>query len=974
MHRCVRALLAAAAATLSATTVLAGLATPAQAMNYDSADLTTWTYLDKARPSTPNPNPSGDYLIGTSRDADGVQHTGRAFFTYDLTPLKGQVLHRVTFYTSERTVNSCARTAPIQVWRTRPVTATTTWQRPPRELELLAERAHGKGVICPGAYLDVDMLPQVQAALARGEKSLTVEVRLAAGAEADAELGRTMRQAGLSWAANHAPKVSGLKLKYPDAGCGTPARHPSAGTWMQADATVTDADPLDYARRWFAYWPVDHPDQRRETTSPSFDLSGFDEGTVVAWSAQGRDYDDAGPWGRTCYFTVDRTAPTTRPLVSSRQYPTDDHPGTGGPGVPGTFVFDAGGDLEVTGFDWSALDGGLVQHVVANHPGGRGKVSITPRMRGTGRLEVAAVDAAGNRGPWVRYEYEVRNTAPSATIDVRGVGLTSHITLHSAAAEATGFGYAVDGGPEKRVPAVNGTGEDDLVFDSTGVKTVVTRTYAGRKMIGSDTQSISVSDAPAISSEQFGWMHSPVAGRPGSFTFAPRTTGVVAYLYDLERDFGGPGEQQRVDAAADGAAVLNWTPEQGGHYRIRVSSVDAGGNRSQLAEESFRVIDTHPNVYANTWGAHVGDPISVSVSSELPDVTGMVYRFDGGPQTTVDGAYVSVDVVPTHAGDSVFTAWARLSDGTLSPPTEYTLHLDSAPQLTVRGPFGDERLVHNRPASFTFTSALAGATAFRYSFDNPYDDRDAEERTVAAGADGTATITLDVPEDWNYSIEARVVSVAADGAASDPRSVSLSADSPRVEVENPWPADWAEPAGGLGVPGQFGFYAYTLGDVTARYLWRVDDGPLHEAPVEADAWMTSVAYTPDRTGAHTLYVQREFTDGSVSPAVAVPFTVGTRPLITSDRYPADTEAGAPGTAGTFRFSGGTAGVVSYDYAFVPDGGAPVLAGTVDAADDGSAQVTFTPSAAGAYTALVTGRTADGTRTTQAGHRFTVSHS
>jgi hypothetical protein len=51
MHRTVRALVSAAAAALSATTVLVGLTTsPAQAMNYDSAPLIAWAYTDRANP------------------------------------------------------------------------------------------------------------------------------------------------------------------------------------------------------------------------------------------------------------------------------------------------------------------------------------------------------------------------------------------------------------------------------------------------------------------------------------------------------------------------------------------------------------------------------------------------------------------------------------------------------------------------------------------------------------------------------------------------------------------------------------------------------------------------------------------------------------------------------------------------------------------------------------------------------------
>jgi hypothetical protein len=968
MHRTVRALLSAAAAALSATTVLVGLtAGPAHAMNYDSLPLSAWAYTDKVQPSTPEPDPSGDYLIGSSKDPSGLKHTGRAYFTYDLTPLKGQILHRVTFYTYEETVNDCSQVAPIEVWRTKPVTSTTTWQHAPEELELLDERSYGNGIICPGAYLGIDMIPSIQAAFARGDKTITVEVRIKAGSEADAKVGRTMSPGRMSYAANHAPTVKALKLKYPDAGCGTRDKHPSAGTWMQVQATVADADPNDHARITYAYWPVDNPDQRKETESPGLGASGLADGTVVAWTAQGRDYDDAGPWGRTCYFTVDTTAPATKPIVSSKKYPSEDYPGTGGPGVPGTFVLDAAGDPEIVGFDWSPMDGSLGQQVIANHPGGKARVTITPRTWGRGRLQVAAMDAAGNRGPWVEYRYQVRNTAPFAEIEVNGVGLTSHITLTSRAAEVTEFGYAVDGGPETRVPAVAGKGEGDLVFDSVGTKTVVERAYAGKKMIGSQTEQISVTDAPKITSAEFDWTKSPIAGSPGSFTFTPRTTHVASYRYAF-----GDGDQQTVVAGQDGSAVLAWTPQQGGYYTLTVTSVDKDGNQSQPAQESFSVIDTHPRVYANADGSHVGDPVSVNAWSDLPTAVAIVYSFDGGPNQTYPEPYAYFDVVPAHAGDSTLTVWAKLADGTLSPPTTTVVHISSGPQITSKGPFSEDA-VELRPVTFTFTAAQTGATTFRYTVGSRYDGEEHPQQLVPVGADGTATISYDVPAGWG-DVTATVVSLTADGTVSDENTLSATVRNPRVAVTNPWPADgWGDALGGVGVPGQFGFAGYDLNDVTTAFLWHVNDGPVQEFTYDAWAWETLVSYTPDRVGDNTLFVQRKFTDGSLSPLTTVAFKVGTRPLITSDTYQADKPGGGAGKEGIFQFSSGMPGVTSYDYRFVVENtGDEAATGSIDAGPDGSAQVTFTPGAAGYHTVLVTGHAADGTTTTQADYRFEVA--
>jgi hypothetical protein len=859
MHRTVRALLSAAAAALSATTVLVGLAAgPAQANNYGSLPLTAWAYTDKARPSTPDPNPSGDFRIGGSEGS-----TGRAYFTYDLTSLKGQVLHRVTFYSIERTVDDCSQVAPIQVWRTKPVTSTTTWQHPPKELELLKEVSYGKGVICPGAYLGVDMIPAIQAAFARGEKTITLEVRIAAGAEAEGKAGRTMRPAAMGYDTNHAPTVSALKLGYPDAGCGTPEKHPTAGTAMHVQATAKDADADDHPYITYAYWPVDRPDLRK-VSGPSFDLSGFTDGTVVAWSAQADDYTDLGPWSRTCYFTVDKTAPTTTPVVASRTYPAGNaYPGTGGPGVTGSFVFDAAGDTEITGFDWNSRDGGLGERAIANHPGGRAKVTVTPRRWGPASMEVAAVDAAGNRGPWVEYEYMVRNTAPFAVIEMNGVGLTSHITLRSPAAETTEFGYAIDGGPEIRVPVVDGKGVGDLMFTSVGTKTFVERTYAGKKVIGTGTEQVTVTDAPKVASAEFDFPGRPAVGTRGSFTFTPRAANVVAYRYDF-----GDGDIRQVDARPDGSAAVDWSPEKGGSYAFTVSSVDVRGDVSQPATKSIFVLDDHPTVSANDWYAHVGEPISVNVWSELPDAVGIVYRFDGGPQQMVTGAYAHFSVVPTHSGDNPVTVWAKRADGTLSPSTTYVIHITSAPAVSSRGPFTDAAVM-GRPVSLTFSSAQEGATTFRYTVGSLVDSADHPELTVPVGPDGTATVSYEVPEGQG-DVAVTVASLTGAGEVSDTNTTSVPVSNPTFDVTS-------SPFDGVGVTGQFTFTAYDLSDVTTKFLWRVDDGPVQETAYDPWAWETIASYTSERAGMNTLTVQREFTDGSLSPLQTVAFEVGTQP-------------------------------------------------------------------------------------------------
>nr|BFE67149.1 hypothetical protein GCM10020092_004500 [Actinoplanes digitatis] len=258
-----------------------------------------------------------------------------------------------------------------------------------------------------------------------------------------------------------------------------------------------------------------------------------------------------------------------------------------------------------------------------------------------------------------------------------------------------------------------------------------------------------------------------------------------SYRYDF-----GDGDQKEINAGPDGSAVLAWTPEVGGYYTITVYSVDRWGHQSQPTQESFSVIDTHPGVYVHAYDPQVGDPVAVSAWSDLPNAVAIVYSFDGGPEQTLDGRSVDFEVVPTRAGDNAIKVWARLDDGTLTPPTTSVVHVNSAPRITSQGPFGEDAVM-GRPVTITLTAAQDGATTFRYSIGNSYDGEEDPVRTVPVGADGTATISFDVPEGWGGvwgDVLVIATSLTADGTESDTKSVSLNLRNPRVEVNNPWPA------------------------------------------------------------------------------------------------------------------------------------------------------------------------------------------
>ncbi|MFC7482273.1 hypothetical protein ACFQX7_22760 [Luedemannella flava] len=422
---------------------------------------------------------------------------------------------------------------------------------------------------------------------------------------------------------------------------------------------------------------------------------------------------------------------------------------------------------------------------------------------------MVSIDAAGNRSAETRYDFWVRYTAPYAEVDVAGVGLPSKITLTASTDKVTGYGYQVTGAAEVRVPAVDGVGTGQITFPTTGTFEVTVRTYNGTKMIGSDVVNVYVTDAPGVHSDEFSFEHEDaVAGATGSFRFTPRTTGVVAYVYDFNDGTG----QQRVDAAADGSATLPWTATAGWFY-LTVQSERADGTLSETADYQFNVVDPVPTAYADifSWPRRdgVGLPLQIGFNSWLPDVTGFAYRFDGGAEHTV-GLGEAATVTPTHAGETTIVVQALRADGTRSPQGTHTFNVWSGP-LVSWTPEGKGTL--GEPVTFTFRPALSGVAEYRYSLDGE------DEQTVAAGADGTATVTL-TPNRPGLST-LNVTSVGADGATSDTRQQYFEVRDTRVHVSSFY---GHTPQGGIGASADFMFYSDLHPDVVS-YRYRVDDAP-----------------------------------------------------------------------------------------------------------------------------------------------------
>jgi hypothetical protein len=945
-----------AAIPLTVVAVTAAVLTtgsPASAAGSSDVPLTSWAYLDSQNPHAKVVDAAVAPPVGTSYDDAHRTHTYRSYFTYDLTKIEGTVVHNSYLSTTEKTVADCSAPATIEVWRTRPVKGNTTWLRPPAELEKLVSANRGAGSLYCPSYLGFDMMATLNAALGRHEKSVTLEFRVTAAEEADPRTGRTFEKPALSATVNHPPTVTNLHLAYPDRPCGTVAKPSPAARTTSFAATASDADEGDHPTLLYAIWPVDHPDQRREFHDYyGTDLSQYADGAILAWQAQASDYYDPGPWSATCYLVMDKTGPANPPKVSSRTYPEGDTPG-GGTGIEGTFRFDGAGDRDVVAFAWRDSMGYSGQ-IPARHPGGKAILKYTPKLRFESDLSVASVDAAGNRGPEKAYRFRVAETAPYADVTVNGVGLPSTITFVASKPETTAFGYQLKDGAEVRLPAVDGKATGHVTFTATGGVEVAVRSYAKNKLIGQDTLQVWVTDAPGVESAEFTLDTDQVAGKTGSFRFTPHNSDVVAYEYNLD------DEWKTIPAADDDTAVLPWTATPGWHS-MTVRSVKSDGTKSMDADYQFNVIDTRPTAYANElndWPRRdgVGVPLSIELESRLPNLTGFAYRFDGAPEQSVSNEgnpYAFITVTPKHAGDNSVVLQALLSDGTRSPATTYTFGIWSGPVVTYT-PEGSGTV--GRPTTFTFHPGLPGVASYRYSMNG------ADEETIAAGADGTATVTY-TPGSWGYN-EVRVTSVGSDGTESDLRMAPFDVRDNKVDVYSTY--DWSRR--GIGWTGYFYFSTQLFGEVT-EYHYRVNDGPEQVLPASTDGTSTGVAVPFDRNGTNTLHVQSLTAGGELSPVTDYDFTVGNAPYVVSAQYPDSTWSGGAGVPGTFEFSGGTAGIVSFAWQ-IDDGPST----DVPADSNGKASITYTPpNNFESHTLYVTGHKADGTDTDATRYYIYVSN-
>jgi len=683
-------LLAGAVGLALTSTVM--LAVPAAASTQTAFYPTTWAYTDSAAPASTFVAPSGDAPIGARTNTDGSVHTTRAYFTYNLSAVAGNLVNQAMVYTSETTVADCAKPEDTQVWLTDTATAPTWNQSPAEQAQLLGPRGNAP---CASKNVAWEATDAIKAAAAAGRSSVTLEMRLPAADEADPAFARTFAPSiMLSIDYNRvplAPTNLGVYVSGNSAtACGATPLLLGGNFTYGLTATATDPDTTDTVHTEFDWWPVDHPDQVTSRQSPrtssgqvgvSIDRSELVDGVTYAWKARSSDAQATGPWSGVCQFVTDQTNPNA-PTVSSADYPADSHI-HGGSGLPGTFTFNANGSSDVVGFRYGLND--PTAYVAADH--GSASIVITPDNVGPFTLTVQSVDAAGNYSQSTRYSYLVGDNEPKLSCTpaeaYRNTARTCIVTPHDST--DTGYTYQLDNGSAVDLPAgPDGTATFSVTPADSDVKVNVRAKLSNGNLTGPRSAYLYVDPgAPIITTSA----DEVVGGQPLQATFKATLPGSTTFTYTWKVWDGG--EPITVPVGPDGTATVSLPTDTLGYEGLDVYSTAADGHQSATAETTVLVDNGPPTVTStdypqNQWGGGVGIAGKFTFASAASNVVSYTYWFNNDDPVTVpagpDGtATVSITPTQNDGQSQLVLVAANLADGSQTDLTRYGFFVKATP-------------------------------------------------------------------------------------------------------------------------------------------------------------------------------------------------------------------------------------------------------------------------------------------------------
>jgi hypothetical protein len=382
---------------------------------------------------------------------------------------------------------------------------------------------------------------------------------------------------------------------------------------VDLEALSQDTADSPFVPEHFQVYPASDPAQALTFSNP-YALPGIEEsvsvpgsdltdGQTYAWQVQTVAASGTSAWSAPCYFTVDDTAPSVAPTVTSSNYPPGQRDQGG---TPIQLTFGANGVSDVAGYVFS-WNGSLPTVVTTIGPhgipgptdpwtdtqhyaqaptlGGSATVSLVPPANtGFLVLTVASLDRAYNESPTTTYYIFTKPDAPTVTWLNPNVKFAGNGEFHidanpalQAASPVVSYTVQFYGGTDKTFTVKasgDGSAEFGVTLDgSSGDFMVVTSTSADGWVSENTFWNYALDTSPTVNSDIYlENQASGGVGVPGTFTFAPKVKGITSYTYAFS-----DGTSGTVDAAGNGTAQVTWTPQQSGFNFVDVYGTTKDG-------------------------------------------------------------------------------------------------------------------------------------------------------------------------------------------------------------------------------------------------------------------------------------------------------------------------------------------------------------------------------------------------------------
>ncbi|WP_133794242.1 CBM96 family carbohydrate-binding protein [Actinokineospora alba] len=588
--------------------------TAAAAPHYATPPTVQFGYTDSADHKTAfNLAPDQrEVPLGAWADASGRIHVSRIYATFDVTQFTGKTVDDGKVFIREVSAADCAKRA-IEIWSTDTIEQTPSWADAPAAEQKLDDITTPN--FCP-ASITFDVKAAVEKAVAKGKPRVSFEIRVPETAEKDVTFGRMLSAYSgvqLSVQYNSAPSIDPAQRYNGGFPCAQSAPFPRIKrNLLQALATDADAHDQHNVKYSYAVWPQDDPAARVELSNDygsttaagrvELPADSFVDGRTYLWQARVTDGVATSAWSEPCGYVVDRTAPSA-PQVTSSNYPPSGSEQPGPIGQPVKFTFSGNGDADTAGFEWTWMEFSVPgcpygdfavlmcsdpfespNTVRADAPGGSATVALTTQYSGPARLQVRAVDAAGNRSAPVSYEIVVPEGAPRITVvgdePEWGKPVTLRFEPYPGVEGVVDFEYSVDNAAPQIVAAgADGTATISFTAGNVNGHYVTARSRSASGWISRDGSWRHQFDLrPTVRSEVYPGGAEPTGGVgvQGTFTIlpAPGMTDVQGYSYAI----GWDQELTFVPAAADGSATVTWTPSESGFHNLEIIPVRHDGS------------------------------------------------------------------------------------------------------------------------------------------------------------------------------------------------------------------------------------------------------------------------------------------------------------------------------------------------------------------------------------------------------------